>query len=86
MVMANRYYTVRYRCTGDGHKPVLIVEDEQGTAYLYRGGRLRGWLGGRNASGRLARFLQRRAVCTRVPEVPPYTLEGLRRLTGEVEG
>jgi hypothetical protein len=83
--MANHHYTVRYRCN-DGHRtPALIVEDEQGTAYLYRGGRLRGWLRGRNASGRLARVLQRRAVCTRVPEVPPYTLEGLRRLTGEVE-
>ena len=73
-------YTIRYRCD-DPPGTSLIVQDGQGTAYLFSDGVLQLRLGGDEACARLARLLGRHAPWAMVPEVPPYTLEGLRRLT-----
>ena len=73
-------YTIRYRCDNPAGTS-LIVEDGQGIAYLFSDGFLQLRLGGEGACARLARLLGRHAPWAVVPEVPPYTLEGLRRLT-----
>ncbi len=71
-------YTIRYRSTDPCGRTRLIVDDEQGTAYLFSGGELRLRCEGTEASGRLARDLERRARWVRVPTVSPYTLGELR--------
>lgn len=75
-------YTIRYRCADERGRLTLIVEDERGVSYLFGDGRLQGRFPERHAGARLARLLRRRARCAPVPEVAPYTLEGLRRLVG----
>ena len=72
-------YTVRYRCD-DGRGGVLLVEDDQGRAYLFSQGALQLRLSGADASARLAGLLARRAPCTPVSAAPPYKLAGLRRV------
>ena len=74
-------YTIRYRSTGRTGVTALIVEDEQGGAHLFSGGRLRDRLVGDGASDRLARRLAIRGTWVPVPRVSPYTIEGLRHLT-----
>ena len=75
------HYTIRYRSTDPCGRTRLIVDDEQGTAYLFSGGELRLRREGAEASGRLARDLERRARWVRVPTVSPYTLGELRVIT-----
>ncbi len=74
-------YTIRFRCADRGGRTALIVEDEQGDALLFSGGRLRDRLVGAGASARLARRLATRGTWVPVPRVSPYTVEGLRRIT-----
>ncbi len=76
-------YTIRYRCEDSLDATALVVEDRRGTAYLFSGGQLHVQLSGDDACARLVELLGRRATCIPVPEVDPYTLEGLRRLTAE---
>ncbi|MDP9374173.1 MAG: hypothetical protein M3Q65_17305 [Chloroflexota bacterium] len=79
------HYTVRYRrCWTDGDI-ALIVQDEQGRAYLFVGGRLRALPGGK-VPAHLAWAIGPRNRWTSVPKVAPYTLEGLLRLTGAMRG
>ncbi len=73
-------YTIRYRCDAPAGTS-LIIEDGQGTAYLFSDGLLQLRLGGEGACSRLATLLRRHAPWAVVPEVPAYTLEELRRLT-----
>ena len=73
-------YTIRYRSCGGTGPVVLIVEDEQGAALLFGGGELQGQFTGTGAVERLVRLVERRAALSPVPEVGPYTLEGLREL------
>ncbi len=75
-------YVIRYRCGRDCDTTALIVEDEQGVAYLFSGGSLQSSLRGAHAPARLARMMGQLGVWASVPEVPPYTLEGLRRIAG----
>ncbi|HEX5501423.1 MAG TPA: hypothetical protein VFW96_02295 [Thermomicrobiales bacterium] len=75
-------YTIRYRCADERGRLTLIVEDEHGAGYLFGGGRLQRRFPERHTGARLARLLRRHAHCAPVPEVAPYTLEGLRRLVG----
>ena len=74
-------YTIRYRCTDRAGMTALIVEDEQGGAHVFSGGRLRDRLVGDGASARLARRLAIHGTWVPVPRVSPYTIEGLRHLT-----
>lgn len=76
------YYHVRYRCGYGGRNTALIVEDEQHNAYLFSDGALQGKIAGNEAAARLARLLRRRGQWSPLPQVPPYTLDGLRQLTG----
>ena len=73
-------YTIWYRCAAREGRTALIVEDEQGTAHLFSDGRLRDRFVGNGASARLARRLATRGTWVPVPQVSPYTIEGLRRL------
>lgn len=75
-------YTVRYRCNDRRGRTALIVEDSNGAAYLFTGGTLQGRMGGANASTRLARRLGEIAHWRQVPRVAPYTIDGLRQMTG----
>ena len=78
-------YTIRYRC-GDRHGRIaLIVVDGRGDAFLFSEGRLQARLAGSDASARLASALGSGDACTPVPEVAPYTLDGLRYLTAPPE-
>lgn len=79
--MATRY-TVRYCCDGRP-APALIVEDEQGTAYLFSGGTLQSKMGGAGASARLADLLGRTATWTSLSPPPSCSLDELRRLDGD---
>lgn len=79
------YYHVRYRCSYGGRNIALIVEDEQRNAYLFSDGSLQGKFEGDDAAARLARLLRRRGQWSPLPQVPPYTLDGLRQLTGEAQ-
>ena len=74
-------YTIRYRCEDGCNPTTLVVDDRRGTAYLFSRGQLHVRLTGGDACARLVRLLGRRAACVPVPEVDPYTLAGLRRLT-----
>ncbi len=73
-------YTIRYRCDAPAGTS-LIIEDGQGTAYLFSNGVLQLRLGGEGACSRLAQLLKRHAPWAAIPEVPSYRLEELRRLT-----
>ena len=75
-------YVIRYRCGRDCKATALIVEDGQGVAYLFSDGSLQSSLRGAHAPARLAHQLGQLGNWAPVPEVPPYTLEGLRRLAG----
>ena len=75
-------YLVRYRGDGAGCSVALLVEDEQGAAHLFSGGQLQGGLRGQGAAERLVRLLERRITLSPLPEVAPYTLEGLCCLVG----
>ena len=72
-----RRYTVRYRGEGPGRSVALLVEDEHGAVHLFSGGQLQGGFKGQDAAERLVRLLERRMTLSSVPEVGPYTLEGL---------
>ena len=74
-------YTVRYRSNDRRGKTALIVEDNNGAAYLFTGGTLQGRVSGANASTRLARQLAEVAHWRQVPRVAPYTIDGLRQMT-----
>lgn len=74
-------YTIRYRCGDQRGRLALIVADGSGDAYLFSGGGLQARLPGHDAGARMAQILERRVACTPVPEVAPYTLDGLRYLT-----
>ena len=76
-----RHYTIRYRRTDASGDTLLIVDDEQGAAYLFAGGQLRQRLEGGEASRRLARELDPDARWVRVPTVAPYTVDELLRIT-----
>ncbi len=80
------HYYVRYRCGYRGGTTALIVEDEQRTAYLFSDGWLQSKIEGDDAATRLAELMRRRGHWSRLPEVPPYTIDGLRRLTGAEAG
>lgn len=73
-------YIIRYRCSGPHDRIALIVDDGCGDAYLFSGGRLQVRLGGSGASARMARMLGCGDACSPVPEVAPYTIDGLRYL------
>ncbi len=75
-------YTIRYRCDRGESGPGLIVQAEEGTAYLFAGGRFQCRASGPGAPDRLPRALARPGRWTAVPRVAPFTLGGLRRLTG----
>ncbi len=75
-------YVIRYRCGRDCDATALIVEDGQGVAYLFSDGSLQSSLHGAQAPARLARLMGQLGIWAPVPEVPPYTLEGLRRIAG----
>ena len=75
-------FTIRYRCDDPRGRTALIVEDNAGAAYLFTGGHLQGRLRGTNASARLARRLASNAEWQPIPRVTPYTLDGLRQITG----
>ena len=75
-------YTVRYRCNDRRGKTALIVEDSDGAAYLFTGGTLQGMVSGNNASTRLVKRLADVADWRQVPRVAPYTVDGLREMTG----
>ena len=75
-------YTVRYRCSDRRGRTALIVEDSAGAAYLFTGGVLQGMVSGKNASTRLAKRLADTAYWRQVPRVAPYTVDGLRQITG----
>ncbi len=77
-------YTVRYRGDGPGLSVALLVEDECGAVHLFSGGQLQVGLKGPDAAERLVRLLERRMTLSSVPEVGPYTLEGLCELVGEL--
>ena len=76
-----RHFTIRYRWTNPSGETLLIVDDEQGTAYLFGGGQLRQRLEGGEASGPLAREFTPDARWVRVPTVAPYTVDELHRIT-----
>lgn len=76
------HYYVRYRCGYGGGNTALIVEDEHRTAYLFSDGWLQSKVEGDDATPRLARLMRRHGHWSPLPEVPPYTIDGLRRLTG----
>ena len=76
-------YVIRYRCGRDRGATALIVEDGRGTAYLFSDGSLQSSLRGAHAPARLARMMARLGSWTPVPEVLPYTLDGLRRIAGQ---
>ena len=76
-------YTVRYRCEDACGGTALIDEDEQRGAYAFCGGELQLMETEGNAGARLASLVGRVAPCMPVPEVSPYTLEGLRELAGK---
>ena len=77
------HYIVRFRQTrGDG-MTVLIVEDEHGVAWLYSAGILHSGPSPCDSTGRTAcdHPATRSAEASRwvrLPEVAPYTIEGLR--------
>ncbi len=81
-----RHYTIRYRRTDPSGETLLIVDDEQGAAYLFAGGQLRQRLEGGEAGGRLAREPDPDARWVRVPAVAPYTLIELHRITAVPSG
>lgn len=72
-------YTIRYRRGGSPGQTALVIEDETGSAYLYEGAGLHCRLTGAHSLARLEETL-RRSGWDRVPAVPPYTLDQLRRL------
>jgi len=75
-------FTIRYRsCVVEG--PIaLIVEDERGAAYLFRGGTLQLRIRGQHACEKLAGLLGGKARWDTVPRVAPYSLAGLCALAG----
>lgn len=75
-------YTIRYRGRSRRGQTTLIVEDEQGRAYLFSGGWLQGRLSGDKAAHRLATILAGHTSWRIVPKVCPYTIDGLRQLVG----
>ncbi len=70
-------YTVRYRGDVPGRSVALLVEDEHGAVHLFGGGQLQAGLKGQGAAERLVRLLEPGMTLSTVPEVGPYTLEGL---------
>ncbi len=77
--MKGERYTIRYRGGGDLEQTALVIEDETGTPYLYERTGLHCRLTRAHSLARLEDTL-RRLGWYRVPEVPPYTLDQLRRL------
>lgn len=73
-------YTIRYRCRDGRGEGALIVTDGDGTAFLFNRGQLQLQLTGHDACARLCRVLERCVDVAVLPEVPPYTLDELRRL------
>ena len=73
-------YTIRYRCRDRHGEGALIVTDGDGTAFLFNRGQLQIRLTGHDACTRLCRVLERCVSVVALPEVQPYTLDGLRRL------
>jgi len=76
-----KIYTIRYRCDDADADTALIVEDECAVAYLFSQGECRLRLARAGACVSLARQLASWGQWTRVPQVAPYTLDGLRALT-----
>src|SRR5947209_5404319 len=79
--MAGRF-TIRYRSSVVEGAIALIVEDEQGTAYLFREGTLQLRICGEHACEKLAGLLGGSAHWEPVPRVAPYSPAGLCALTG----
>ncbi len=77
---ATARFTIRFRCDAPGGA-AFIVDDRDGTAYLFRRG-LQARLTGANASHRLASRLAHARTWTPVPAVAPYTLAQLHQLAG----
>jgi hypothetical protein len=79
-------YTIRFRCRRGATQTALIVEDQEGAAYLFQDGRLQ-QLTDRVAPEGLARTLEWRtpANWTPVPPVASYTLDELGYLMHGVE-
>ncbi len=81
-----QHFTIRYRCTDRPGHTALIVEDEQGTAYLFSGGVLQTRTAGTHAAERLLHLMDAPECWQPVPVVPPFDLNGLRRLTAPIPG
>ena len=77
--MKGERYTIRYRRGGHPEQTALVIEDETGTAYLYERAGLHCRLTRAHSLARLEDTLHRLGWY-RVPAVPPYTLDQLRRL------
>src|SRR5215218_9376638 len=75
-----RRYVMRCRCDAPLGRVALIV-DEYGTAHLFREGQLRDHLAGEDASPRVAHRLADHDAWVPVPQVRPYTIGNIRRLT-----
>ena len=78
--LSSAHYTIRYRSYDRSGRAALIVEDSDGTAYLFSGGWLQGQLRGGDASRRLAGQLARSGSWLPVPRVAPYTIDDLRQM------
>ena len=74
-------FTIRYRhATSPGTNPTLLVEDEAGTAYLFRAGLLQLRQPGPGAAERLLQLFRAPDHWAPVATTHPYTLDGLRQL------
>jgi hypothetical protein len=75
-------YTIRYRSTKALGTPALVVEDPEGSAYLFTAQMLQVRASGAQACERLIRLLGGRDSWEEVPRVSPYSLDALRCLLG----
>jgi hypothetical protein len=75
-------YTIRYRSTKALSVPALVVEDPDGTAYLFIAQVLQVRVGGEHASERLVGLLGGQDSWEEVPRVSPYSLDALGCLLG----
>lgn len=79
-------YTIRYRRDDRPGPAALLVEDEQGTGYLFSSGALQARCADAAACARLLGLLRRRGPWAATPAITPYTLAGLQALTGAIPG